>query len=115
MSPRQCRRDMRAVILLREAAMNDPSGSAGSGGPANDDIQRALGGDRAAVQQLLVRNLPNLEAYVRLHAGAALRARESVSDLVQSVCVEVLLDLSRFEFRGEPQFRHWLCQQALHK
>jgi RNA polymerase sigma-70 factor (subfamily 1) len=64
---------------------------------------------------MLVRNLPNLEAYLRLHAGAAVRARESVSDLVQSVCVEVLRDLSRFEFRGEPQFRHWLCRQALHK
>jgi RNA polymerase sigma-70 factor (ECF subfamily) len=92
--------------------MANPGGQAGG-----DDqlLERALGGDRAAIEQMLVRNLPNLEAYLRLHAGAAVRARESVSDLVQSVCVEVLRDLSRFEFRGEPQFRHWLCRQALHK
>lgn len=59
--------------------------------------------------------MPRLEAYLRLRAGAAVRRKESIRDLVQSVCVEALADLPQFEFRGEAQFRHWLCKQALHK
>ncbi|MBK8101344.1 MAG: sigma-70 family RNA polymerase sigma factor [Planctomycetes bacterium] len=86
--------------------MNDPSPSL---------LQRAAAGDRQALGDLLVRALPQLEAYVRLQAGAAVRARESICDLVQSVCGEALADLDRFEFRGEPQFRHWLARHALHK
>jgi hypothetical protein len=44
-----------------------------------------------------------------------MRAKESASDLVQSLCREVLSDLSRFEYRGEVAFRHWLYTQAAHK
>jgi RNA polymerase sigma-70 factor (subfamily 1) len=86
--------------------------------PTADDhalFARAAAGDQDALGALLVRNLPWLEAYLRLHAGGALRRKEALSDLVQSVCVAALRDLRGFEFRGEPQFRHWLCQQALHK
>ncbi|MFY9344794.1 MAG: RNA polymerase sigma factor [Planctomycetota bacterium] len=90
--------------------MNPPSGS-GHGAL----VARALAGDRLAVEALLVESLPWLEAYLRLQVGGALRKKESLSDLVQSVCVEALRDLSKFEFRGEGQFRHWLCKHALHK
>lgn len=83
--------------------------------PMSTLITQAVGGDQQASASLLLRNLPMLEAYVRLHAGAKVRQKESLSDLVQSVCVEVLQDLPKFQFRGEPQFRHWLCKQALHK
>jgi len=83
--------------------------------PPDTVIARAAAGDRKALGELLVRNMPQLEAYLRLQAGAAIRGKESLSDLVQSVCVEALADLSGFEFRGEPQFRHWLCKHALHK
>jgi RNA polymerase sigma-70 factor, ECF subfamily len=78
-------------------------------------VQQAAAGDAPALASLLVRHLASLEAYVRLKAGAGVRAKESLGDLVQSVCVEVLRDASAFEYRGEPQFRHWLFQQALHK
>lgn len=78
-------------------------------------LARAADGDQQALGELLVHNLPMLEAYLRLQAGAAIRQKESLGDLVQSVCVEALRDLPKFEFRGEPQFRHWLCKQALHK
>lgn len=86
-------------------------------GDSNGDsvLARAKRGDREAVGALLVQNLPWLEAYLRLQVGGALRKKESLSDLVQSVCVEALRDLPRFEFRGEGQFRHWLCKHALHK
>lgn len=82
---------------------------------AQDLLARAAAGDAAAKERLLIGNLPRLEAYLRLQAGAAVRRKESIRDLVQSVCLEVLRDLPEFEFRGEAQFRHWLCKHALHK
>jgi RNA polymerase sigma-70 factor (ECF subfamily) len=68
-----------------------------------------------AVQQLLVRNLPGLEAFVRLRMGPVLRSLMTAPDLVQSVCREVLEDLGGFEFRGEAPFRHWLYVRAENK
>ncbi len=93
--------------------MTDPQKR--GGGATDTLLGRAAAGDQQALGQLLVRNMPNLEAYLRLQAGNAVRQKEGLSDLVQSVCVEVLKDLPKFEFRGEGQFRHWLCKHALHK
>jgi len=42
-------------------------------------------------------------------------AKESSSDLVQSVCREVLQNVDRFEYQGEAAFRNWLYQAALRK
>jgi RNA polymerase sigma-70 factor (ECF subfamily) len=78
-------------------------------------VGAAASRDPAAIQSLLVRHLGELRAFVRLHAGALVRARESCTDLVQSVCREVLEDLPAFDYRGEAQFRAWLFKQALHK
>jgi RNA polymerase sigma-70 factor, ECF subfamily len=78
-------------------------------------VRRASQGDGVAVDELLVRHLPGLRAYVRLNAGAAIRAKESTSDLVQSVCREVLQDVGDFRYEGEAAFRHWLYQAALRK
>lgn len=71
--------------------------------------------DRGAVEQLLVRHLPGLEAFVRLRMGPVLRGLLTAPDLVQSVCREVLEDLGDFEFRGEAPFRHWLYVRAENK
>lgn len=78
-------------------------------------VERAQQQDRDAIEQLLVRQLPNLEAFVRLRMGAALRGLLTAPDLVQSVCREVLEDLDGFEFRGEAPFRHWLFVRAENK
>jgi len=83
--------------------------------PSRALVARAARNDREAIESLLVQHLPGLEAYLRLRMGPVMRAKESASDLVQSVCREVLLDLPRFEYRGEAAFRHWLYQQAAHK
>ena len=93
---------------------------ANPGDPAVDtDTRQLLEGaarqDRAAIERLLVRQLPGLEAFVRLRMGAALRQRTSPPDLVQSVCREVLEDLGDFEFRGEAPFRQWLYTRAENK
>lgn len=77
--------------------------------------QRAATGDRAAVDALIERHLPELRAFVRLRAGDALRRRESTSDLVQSTCREVLTHLERFQFPDESAFRRWLFVTAQRK
>ncbi len=94
--------------------MGDPAdtadgGKAGSGGGAGAPPP-------AALDELLRRQLPRLEGFVRRRAGALLR-RESGADLVQSVCREVLADLraQKMEFRGETPFQRWLYQAALLK
>ncbi|MBI3819745.1 MAG: sigma-70 family RNA polymerase sigma factor [Planctomycetes bacterium] len=82
---------------------------------SRDLIDRASNGDPAAVDTLLEKNLPGLEAYIRLRTGRLLKARESASDLVQSVCREVLQHMDRYQYRGEAQFRHWLYTTAMRK
>ena len=71
--------------------------------------------DEAAVSTLLQQHLPALRAFVRLKAGPSLLARESCSDLAQSVCRDVLENADRFRFGGEPEFRKWLFTIALRK
>jgi RNA polymerase sigma-70 factor (ECF subfamily) len=78
-------------------------------------FRRSQGGDEDALRELLARYLPQLHAFVRLRAGAELRARESSMDLVQSVCRELLSVAPRFEDRGEDRFRAWLFTSALNK
>ena len=74
-------------------------------------------GDRAAVEELLARFLPGVERHLARHAGGLIRAKESASDLAQSVCREVLERLAdeRLEYQGEAAFKQWLYQAALHK
>ena len=72
-------------------------------------------GDPRAVEELLEMHLPALHAFVRLQAGHAITAKESCSDLVQSVCREVLQDVSGYQYRGDAAFKSWLFKTALHK
>jgi RNA polymerase sigma factor (sigma-70 family) len=78
-------------------------------------IAAAQIGDEIAIGSLLERHLPMLRGFVRLQIGAFLRARESESDVVQSVCLEVLRRGERLEFRGEAAFRSWLYHAVLLK
>jgi RNA polymerase sigma factor (sigma-70 family) len=78
-------------------------------------LNSAANGDAQSLEALIVRHLPDLRAFVRLRIDPVLRAHESGSDLVQSVCLEVLAHPDRFEFRGETAFRNWLYGAVLHK
>jgi RNA polymerase sigma-70 factor (ECF subfamily) len=96
--------------------MTPPTPRASSSADATRDlVERLSRGDREALGALLERQLPRLRMFVRLQAGPLLRQRESCSDLVQSVCRELLENLGDFEYRGEEQFRHWLYVAALNK
>ena len=78
-------------------------------------IADAQDGDAHAQDELFRQLLPDLRAFVRLRVDAPLRLRESESDLVQSICREVLSDLSGFEYRGRAGFRSWMFTVALNK
>lgn len=72
-------------------------------------------GEDRAVAALLDRHMGDLLAYVRLNIPRNLRERESVSDIVQSVCCEILARPERLEYRGEGPFRNWLYGAVLNK
>jgi RNA polymerase sigma factor (sigma-70 family) len=72
-------------------------------------------GDRQALEALLVEHLPRLQAFVRRRVPAALREHEESSDLVQSVCREVLLHSDRFRFASAGAFRQWLFVETIRK
>jgi len=78
-------------------------------------IQAAASGDRAAYDDLFANNLPALIAFLRAKVSGELAERESVHDLAQSVCREVLRDLDQLAFSGEEQFRAYLFLQASRK
>lgn len=83
--------------------------------PIRKLVESATEGDALAVDALLEHHLPGLRAFIRLRAGERFRARESCSDLVQTVCREVLQHLDRFQYDGETGFKQWLYTTALRK
>lgn len=76
---------------------------------------RARAGETAALDELLVAYLPRLRAFVRARMDQQLRQRESCSDLVQSVCRDLMAARDQYVFRGEAEFRGWLFTAALNK
>ena len=83
--------------------------------PTRDLVQAAKQGDTMAQEALLRQHLAQLRTFVRLRSDAQLRLRESDSDLVQSICREVLADIQDFEYRDASGFRGWLFTLALSK
>jgi RNA polymerase sigma-70 factor (ECF subfamily) len=75
----------------------------------------AAAGDEQALAELLQRHLPAVRAFVRSHMAPQLRARESTSDVVQSVCRELLTHQERFQHPGENGFVAWLYTTARRK
>ncbi len=89
---------------------------------ANPQYEEALGrlirqaqNDETSLKELVADYLPSLRAFVRSRLGPELRLKESASDLMQSVCREILTEETKFEFRGETAFRSWLFTAALNK
>lgn len=78
-------------------------------------VESAALGDPRSIQSLLEQYLPRLRAFVRLRCGPEIRAKESSSDIAQSVCRELLEHLGQFQWQGEPAFRSWLFTAAIRK
>lgn len=91
-----------------EPAPGDPRSSA-------ELLQAASRGETPALDALIAQVLPQVRAFVRMRVGPEIRAREADSDIVQSVCREVVEDWSKLEYRGEEAFRAWLFTAALNK
>ena len=75
----------------------------------------AAQGDHEAVERLLSLYLPRLRGFVRMRIGALIRRHESESDIVQSVCREVLQRQDTFRHPSEGAFRQWLFTTAMRK
>ncbi len=71
--------------------------------------------DSQPLSQIVDRHLPGLRAFVRLRVGPEMRAYESCSDLVQSVCRELVEDWPALEFENDAALRSWLFTTALNK
>lgn len=76
-------------------------------------IRDASLGDGMAVDKLLARYLPELRGFIRLRTGPAIRDKEGISDIAQSLCREVLENAGNVEFDSERAFKHWLYTKAL--
>lgn len=83
--------------------------------PLQKSISDARGGDRVALESLFGRHMPQLVAFMRVRMGRLLTAKESVHDLAQSVCREVLQDADEIEYQGEAAFHRYLLLQATRK
>lgn len=66
-------------------------------------------------RDLLASHLPRMVPYVRGRLGGALRLHESASDLVHSVCGDLLSEEPDFEYRTEAQFVRWLQVVVMNK
>ncbi|MEY2808079.1 MAG: RNA polymerase sigma factor [Planctomycetia bacterium] len=86
------------------------SGQPSPHGTPQDPASRPLD-----IQRALELHLAGLRAFLRARAGPAVRARLGDSDLVQSVCREVLEDAPRAHFPNDAAFRGWLYTAALRK
>ncbi|MBK7642643.1 MAG: sigma-70 family RNA polymerase sigma factor [Planctomycetes bacterium] len=79
----------------------------------NEDLSTIGGNDE--FEQLLERHMVPLRTYVRLQAGPLLRAREPLSDVVQSALREAWEARDTFRFTGDAAFRGFLYTIAAHK
>lgn len=59
--------------------------------------------------------MPRLLAFIRVRASDQLLLRESVRDIAQSACREVLQDAQKLEFRGKEAFLRLLFLHAVRK
>ena len=78
-------------------------------------LEEARQGDSGAREALLQRSLPSIRAFVRLRSEWLIRRKESQSDLVQTVCRQVLERLPDYRGDDEASFKGWLSTIVLRK
>ena len=83
--------------------------------PSTKSLDRIRARDRDALHDALLEHLPDLQLFVRFNVGRELAAKESVSDLTQSLVGDLLPELETASFADLDGFRAWLRRAALHK
>lgn len=78
-------------------------------------IRKAQSGDRQARSDLVRLYQPRVMTKVRGRLSEELRREFDSTDIAQSVFIDVLRDLPRFEDRGEDAFFNWLRIKAENK
>lgn len=78
-------------------------------------VAAAARGEEGAMHLLLGEYLPRIRAYVRLRASASLLTHESRSDLVQSICRDLLENVRRLQSTDIDGFQAWLFTTAQRK
>ncbi|QDV66477.1 ECF RNA polymerase sigma-E factor [Rosistilla carotiformis] len=71
-------------------------------------VERVLGGDRAALEELLLRNYDWMERYVKRFLPASNRSTLSPEDIIQDVYLQVFRKIGSFEPQGRGQLFAWL-------
>jgi RNA polymerase sigma-70 factor (ECF subfamily) len=75
-------------------------------------VETVSHGDKPAIDKLFERHLAALRTHVRLRSDSLLRSHDSCSDIVQSVCCDVLEHLADFDYHGEDEFEAMLLRKA---
>lgn len=78
-------------------------------------LRAAKAGNGAALAELIDRGSGTMDRVLRCRMNRFLRRRYDTADLRQSVVLEILKDLPRFEDRGEDAFLSWLAIKAVNK
>lgn len=71
-------------------------------------LERAMSGEREALDRLFAAYQERVHELVRRRLGPGLRARVDTQDLAQSSLAEAFRDLGGFEWRGADSFDRWL-------
>ena len=82
----------------------------------NDDelglVAAAIGGDRVALERLLLANYDALAMQVASRLPARLQATQAVEDILQVTFCQAFRDIGRFEQRADASFGNWLARIA---
>lgn len=76
-------------------------------------IQRAVGGDRAALTILLTRVHADLSRRLTRRMPADIRGSLDADDVLQQAFIAVFREISRFEDRGDDSFERWVATIAI--
>jgi len=83
--------------------------------PADEIVQRAVAGDRAALKLLLVRGRPSLQSLVERHLPREFRSVISVEDVIQETHIQVFQGIAAFTPKGADAFDRWMATIALNR
>ena len=78
-------------------------------------IERARGGDEAALNELLKAHTERLLESIRAELGERLRQRLESQDVMQQVYMDALSNIDRFVDRGRDSFFAWLRRIAVNR